>query len=78
MYLFRVYTHAFIQQLRERYPAGTRIELISLYDPCRVNLNYGDQGTITGIDGMANISVDWDKGCTCNLVYDDDVFQIID
>lgn len=78
MYLFRVYTHAFILQLRERYPVGTRIELVSLYDPCRANLCYGDQGIITGIDGMANISVNWDKGFACDLVYDDDIFRIID
>ena len=78
MYLFRIYPHAFIQQLRERYPVGTRIELISLYDPCRADLGYGDQGTITGIDGMANVSVAWDNGSSCDLAYDDDIFRIID
>ncbi|MBQ9016114.1 MAG: DUF4314 domain-containing protein [Firmicutes bacterium] len=78
MYYNRVYTNAFIRRLREKYPEGTRIELISLYDPCRADLVFGDQGTIMHIDNNANISVTWDNGCFCNLIYDDDVFRVID
>ena len=78
MYYDRIYTNAFIRQLREKCPEGTRIELISLYDPCRATLTAGDQGTITHIDGMGNISVNWDNGIVSNLIYDDDLFRIID
>lgn len=77
MYYDRVYTNAFTRRLREKYPEGTRIELVSLYDPCRADLAFGDQGTITCIDNKANISVIWDKGSFCDLVYDDDVFRVI-
>lgn len=78
MYYGRVYTNAFIRQLRKKYPEGTRIELISLYDPCRADLLSGDQGTITHIDSVGNISVNWDNGCVCDLIYDDDLFRVID
>lgn len=78
MYFGRVYTNAFIRQLRESYPEGTRVELVSLYDPCRSDISYGDRGTITHIDGAANISVQWDNGCVCDLIYDDDIFRVID
>ncbi|MBQ3292085.1 MAG: DUF4314 domain-containing protein [Mogibacterium sp.] len=78
MYFGRVYTNAFIKQLRERYPEGTRIELVSLYDPCRADISYRDQGTVAHIDSNARISVNWDNGYICDLIYDDDVFRVID
>lgn len=43
MYYGRVYTQAFIRQLRERYPEGTRVELISMEDPYNTKLKPGDQ-----------------------------------
>ena len=78
MYFDRVYTRAFISHLCNKYPEGTRIELIGLYDPSRADLAYGDRGTVAYIDNMANISVCWDKGFTCDLIYDDDIFRVID
>ena len=78
MYYGRVYTNAFIRRLRQTYPEGTRIKLVSLYDPCCADISYGDRGTITGIDGSANISVKWDNGIICDLIYDDDIFRVID
>ena len=50
MYFGRIYTNAFIRFLRETYPKGTRIKLISLYDPCRADIKNGELGTITYID----------------------------
>lgn len=78
MYYGRVYTSAFIKQLRRDYPEGTRIELVSLYDPDRADLSCGDRGVIIEIDSNANISVKWDNGSICDLVYDDDVFRVLD
>lgn len=77
MYYGRVYTQAFIRHLRERYPEGTRVELESLYDPCRSKLRAGEQGTITSVDAYGTISVDWDCGLSLGLIYEDDVFRII-
>lgn len=78
MFYDRVYTHAFIRQLRERYPEGTRVELVSLYDPCRTTLRSGDQGTVTSVDAHGTIFIDWDCGISLGLIYEDDVFRIIE
>ena len=78
MYYGRAYTQAFIRHLRERYPEGTRVELESLYDPCRTKLRSGDQGTVTSVDAHGTIFIDWDCGISLGLIYEDDVFRIIE
>lgn len=78
MYYGRVYTQAFIRHLRERYPEGTRVELESLYDPCRTELRSGDKGTVVSVDAQGTILVDWDCGISLGLIFGDDVFRIID
>ena len=78
MYYDRVYTQAFIRQLRKKYPEGTRVELESLYDPCRTKLRAGDHGTVTFVDAHGTIFVDWDCGISLGLIYEDDVFRIIE
>lgn len=60
MYYGRIYTQAFIRQLRERYPEGTRVELVSMEDPYNTKLKPGDQGTVTYIDAQGTIFIDWD------------------
>lgn len=52
--------------------------LESLYDPCRSKLRAGEQGTITSVDAYGTISVDWDCGLSLGLIYEDDVFRIIE
>lgn len=78
MYYGRVYTQAFIRKLCERYPEGTRVELESLYDPCRTRLRAGDHGTVASVDAQGTILVDWDCGISLELIYGDDVFRIIE
>ena len=78
MYYGRVYTQAFIRQLRERYPEGTRVELISMEDPYNTKLKPGDQGTVTFIDAQGTIFVDWDCGSAFGLIYGDDIFRIVE
>ncbi len=78
MYYGRVYTQAFIRRLRERYPEGTRVELESLYDPCRTRLRAGDRGTVVSVDAQGTILVDWDCGISLGVIYEDDVFRIIE
>lgn len=77
MYYGRVYTEAFIRQLRDRYSEGVRVELESLYDPCRTKLRTGDQGTVMSVDAYGTIFVDWDCGISLGLIYGDDVFRIV-
>ena len=62
-----------IQRLKEHYVDGLRVELISINDDF-CNLKKGDKGTITGVDDIGQIHVNWDKGSTLALVYGEDIF----
>ncbi|MDW3868686.1 DUF4314 domain-containing protein [Staphylococcus saprophyticus] len=62
-----------IQRLKEHYVDGLRVELISINDDF-CNLKKGDKGTITGVDDIGQIHVNWDNGSTLALVYGEDRF----
>jgi len=64
-----------IESLRQRYPAGTRIELVQMNDVQAPPV--GTRGTVIGVDGMADIMVRWDNGSSLNLVYGVDSCRII-
>lgn len=68
---------AFIRQIRERYPEGTRVELVMMEDPYNTKLKPGDQGTVTYVDALGTVFVDWDNGSSLGLIYGEDVFRII-
>jgi hypothetical protein len=59
---------ALIIALRDRYPQGTRVELISMNDPY-TTLKPGDQGTVSCIDDTGTIFVNWDNGSSLGVVY---------
>lgn len=59
-----------IKLLKERYLAGTRVELLHMDDPQSPPI--GTQGTVIGVDDAANIMVQWDNGCGLSLVYGED------
>ena len=65
-----------VLELRERYPAGTRVELTSMDDPYR-ELPAGAQGTVTGVDDIGTVHVRWDEGLTLGLVPTVDGFRKI-
>lgn len=56
-----------VNQLRSRYPVGTRIELTGM-DDAQVP-PVGTLGTVKGIDDMGSIMVHWDNESTLSLVY---------
>ena len=56
--------------LRERYPAGTRVELVDMCDIHAVPS--GTRGTVRCVDDMASIHVDWDNGSTLGVAYGED------
>ncbi len=62
-----------IQRLKEHYVDGLRVELISINDDF-CNLKKGDKGTITGVDDIGQIHVNWDNGSILALVYGEDRF----
>jgi hypothetical protein len=63
-----------VARLREQYPAGARIELISMDDPCST-LRSGDKGSVSFIDDTGTIFVDWDNGSSLGLVYGVDSYK---
>lgn len=63
-----------VARLREQYPAGTRLELISMDDPYS-KLKAGDQGSVRFVDDIGTIHVSWDKGSGLGLVPGVDRFK---
>lgn len=56
-----------VERLRREYPAGTRVELISMDDPYS-RLKPGDRATVRGVDDAGNILCEWDCGSTLSLI----------
>lgn len=64
------------KELRKQYPAGTRIELISMgADPQPIEA--GTRGIVTGVDDMASLMVRWDNGRGLNLAYGEDKYRAL-
>ena len=65
-----------VEQLKKQYPAGTRVELISMCDPY-ARLKPGDKGTVTVVDDIGTVFVQWDIGSVLGVVYaEDDIRKI--
>ena len=56
-----------VNQLRSRYPVGTRIELTGMDDVQTPPV--GTLGTVKDVDDMGSIMVHWDNGSSLSLVY---------
>jgi len=56
---------------------GKRVRLISMDDPY-TKLKTGDEGTITFVDGIGQIHVDWDNGSSLALIPDEDRYVLLD
>ena len=60
-----------IDRLRIEYPVGTRVELISMEAEYR-KLKPGERGTVTGVDDIGTIHVNWDCGSCLGVAYGED------
>lgn len=67
----RVISKKVLQALCERYPKGTRVELVQMDDPQAPPI--GTKGTVIGVDAIGSIMVRWDNGSGLNVVYGEDV-----
>jgi len=61
-----------LHQLREEYPAGTRVELISMDDSYNKKLKPGCKGTVLCVDDIGTIHVSWDCGSSLGVVFGED------
>ena len=60
-----------LRALRERYPKGTRVELVQMDDAQAPPV--GTKGTVRGVDDMGSIMVAWDNGCGLSVAYGEDI-----
>ena len=67
-----------LQKLREEYPVGTPVELLSMDDPYNRKLIPGCKGTVKHVDDMGTIHVSWDCGSSLGVVYGEDSCRKID
>jgi len=65
-----------IKRLKEMYPAGTRVELISMQDEYR-KIKPGEQGTVIAVDDIGTVHVDWDCGSCLGIAYGEDLCKKI-
>lgn len=54
--------------LRQNYPKGCRVELVSMDDPY-TRLKPGDQGEVVSVDDIGTIHVHWDCGSSLGVAY---------
>ena len=50
-----------VTMLRQRYPAGMRVELVSMNDPY-TRLRPGDRGEVEFVDDAGGVHIAWDNG----------------
>ena len=64
-----------VEQLRARYPKGTRVELVRMDDPQAPPV--GTKGTVRGVDDIGSVMVAWDNGCGLSVAYGEDVCKVV-
>lgn len=62
--------------IREQYPKGTRVELVSTTDPY-TRLQPGTQGTVSSVDDIGTIHVNWDNGSGLGMIPGEDIIRKI-
>lgn len=62
-----------LEFLHREYPSGTRVVLIRMDDLQAPPL--GTKGTVTGVDDMGSLLVEWDNGSYLNVIHGVDVVQ---
>lgn len=65
-----------IRKIKEQYPPGTRIELISMDDPY-APIQPGTQGTVDCVDDAGQLHMKWDNGRTLAVIPGEDHFSVI-
>ena len=64
-----------IAVLRERYPCGTRVELLAMDDPQAPPT--GTMGEVMGVDDAGQILVRWETGSSLSLILGVDSLRIV-
>lgn len=64
----------FIQRMKDSYPSGTRLVLLSMDDPY-APIPSGMRGTVEHVDDAAQIHMRWDNGRTLAIIPEEDDFR---
>ncbi len=64
-----------VEQVRQGYPAGCRVELVQMDDPQAPPA--GTCGTVLGVDDTGSVMVRWDNGSRLNVIYGEDICRRI-
>ena len=64
-----------LHALRERFPRGTRVELVKMDDPQAPPV--GTKGTVLGVDDIGSVAVAWENGSRLSVVYGEDFCRVI-
>ena len=67
-----------LDDLRSRYPKGSRVKLIRMDDPYCQDLKPGMLGTVMQVDDIGTIHVSWDCGSSLGVVFGEDSCTRID
>ena len=65
-----------VQRIKEQYPGGTRIRLLSMDDPY-APISSGTEGTVNFVDDAGQIHMKWDNGCGLALIPGEDNFSVL-
>lgn len=60
-----------MERIRRQYPAGTKVELVSMNDPYR-NMPPGLKGVVKTVDDTGTVFVSWENGSGLGVVYGED------
>lgn len=64
-----------ITRLKEQYPAGCRVELVSMDDVQAPPV--GTKGIVLGVDDTGSIMVAWDNGSSLNVIFQVDRVRLV-
>ena len=74
--IYLLYHKDFVERMRNQYPPGTRVEVVSLCNK-EEHLKPGMKGTVVGVDDQPALLVDWDNGSSLSLLIGKDHFRVV-
>jgi len=72
----RIISKERLQNLREKYPVGCRVELLRMDDIQAPMI--GTKGTVIGVDDIGSIMVSWDTGSSLSVVFGEDLCRRVE
>ena len=74
--IYLLYHKDFVERMRNQYPPGTRVEVVSLCNE-EEHLKPGMKGTVVGVDDQPALLVNWDNGSSLSLLIGQDSFRVL-